>query len=156
MDHFTQWCLICERKLPYEGIYCSLHCLKQDFIESTRAEYGPSGNKHELKLHADLRSLGIALAPSHTDTHSHNHHSAAPQSICCPPSPSLSAGGMSDTSSIASATTNLSDVSHAILAPPFSLEFKSRGARRLPHSAVSPASYVLTENTLSTHLPPFS
>ncbi|KAI8613093.1 hypothetical protein BC830DRAFT_1133847 [Chytriomyces sp. MP71] len=150
MDHFTEWCLICERKLPSEGIYCSLNCLKQDFIESTRAEYGPAGNKHEQKLQADQSSLGIPMAPPHPYTHYHHLQSAAPASNCCPPSPSLSVGGMSDTSSIASAASNLSEAAHAILAPPFSLEFKSRGARRRPHSTGPPASSVLSASASST------
>ncbi|KAJ3026015.1 UNVERIFIED_CONTAM: hypothetical protein HDU68_006350 [Siphonaria sp. JEL0065] len=32
MDYMVQWCLVCERKLEHQGLYCSPKCLKQDFV----------------------------------------------------------------------------------------------------------------------------
>ncbi|KAJ1533154.1 hypothetical protein HK405_000651 [Cladochytrium tenue] len=32
MDYFVQWCLVCERKIEHNGLYCSPQCLRRDFI----------------------------------------------------------------------------------------------------------------------------
>ncbi|ORY44305.1 hypothetical protein BCR33DRAFT_716874 [Rhizoclosmatium globosum] len=114
MEDFVQWCLICEKKLTHDGMYCSMNCLRTDFgIISPTA---PSKNQH--RDHLVLESL-----PSSEDI--------------CPPSPSLSVTSASSRrSSIKSNDSNGSissyyEISHSILAPTVSLEFKSRPRRRL-------------------------
>ncbi|KAI9343131.1 hypothetical protein BDR26DRAFT_858603 [Obelidium mucronatum] len=32
MDYMVQWCLVCERRLEHQGLYCSPKCLKADFV----------------------------------------------------------------------------------------------------------------------------
>ncbi|KAI9349304.1 hypothetical protein DFJ73DRAFT_777082 [Zopfochytrium polystomum] len=32
MDYFVQWCIVCERKIDHQGLYCSPQCLRRDFI----------------------------------------------------------------------------------------------------------------------------
>lgn len=33
-DYFTSWCLVCERLIPFDCIYCSDHCQFHDFCAS--------------------------------------------------------------------------------------------------------------------------
>ncbi|KAI8841630.1 hypothetical protein BJ741DRAFT_594746 [Chytriomyces cf. hyalinus JEL632] len=150
MELFTNWCLICERKLEHDGIYCSIKCLKTDFISSTRAEYGPSGTVHEQKLHRDLTRLGVLsdsveLKRSSTVQRNLNHRGsendwAQPHEKEYPPSPTPSASSMSSlSSSISSTSSAFSSISsdeasqfcptRAFLSPAFSLQIKSRRRR---------------------------
>ncbi|TPX65913.1 hypothetical protein CcCBS67573_g07977 [Chytriomyces confervae] len=147
MEHFTNWCLICERKLEHDGIYCSIKCLKTDFISSTRAEYGPVGTVHEQKLHRDLTRLGVftdlvelkrsCTVQRNLNQRGSEHEWAQPHEKDCPPSPTPSASSMS--SSISSSSSAFSSISseeasefcptRAFLSPAFSLQIKSRRRR---------------------------
>ncbi|KAI8831902.1 hypothetical protein BJ741DRAFT_615642 [Chytriomyces cf. hyalinus JEL632] len=32
MEYMIQWCLVCERRLEHQGLYCSPECLSKDFV----------------------------------------------------------------------------------------------------------------------------
>ncbi|KAJ3226468.1 hypothetical protein HDU81_007278 [Chytriomyces hyalinus] len=153
MEHFTNWCLVCERQLQHEAIYCSVNCLKHDFITSTRAEYGPAGTVHEQKLRRDLAKMGVFNDASSTLKRSitvqRNLHQLGNEQDSNrtdlqeppPPSPTPSASSMSSSvSSLVSSTASesstimsMSDTSdcpaRAFLSPVFSLQIKSRRRR---------------------------
>ncbi|KAI8828728.1 hypothetical protein BJ741DRAFT_625408 [Chytriomyces cf. hyalinus JEL632] len=155
MEHFTNWCLVCELQLQHEAIYCSVNCLKHDFITATRAEYGPAGTVYEQKLRRDLATLGVfndaSLTLKRSTTVQRNLHQLGKEQDSNrtdlheppPPSPTPSAGSMSSSVSslVSSAASESSSVismsfssdcpARAFLSPVFSLQIKSR--RRKSH-----------------------
>lgn len=34
MDYFISWCLVCEKNIPSDCIYCSNHCMIRDFCSA--------------------------------------------------------------------------------------------------------------------------
>ncbi|KAJ3281046.1 hypothetical protein HDU79_011113 [Rhizoclosmatium sp. JEL0117] len=143
MEDFVQWCLICEKKLTHDGMYCSMNCLRTDFgIISPTV---PSKNQHRDHL-GWIQSQTSLRTSQPTKRLSSSYIPHLPATVLeslpssedvCPPSPSLSVTSASSRrSSIKSNDSNGSissyyEISHSILAPTVSLEFKSRPRRRL-------------------------
>ncbi|KAI9341447.1 hypothetical protein BDR26DRAFT_918392 [Obelidium mucronatum] len=137
METFTNWCLVCERKLAHEATYCSLDCLKSDY-------------KHMITTHSTVRRNSACSTSSQESESALTIDSFGEWSPStknkrrnmCPPSPTPSNYSIdSHISATRSVDSNESrswivpnesfEVTHSLLAPAFSLEFKSRGSRRL-------------------------
>ncbi|KAI9341448.1 hypothetical protein BDR26DRAFT_934051 [Obelidium mucronatum] len=137
MADFTQICMTCEKNLQHDGIYCSMNCLRTDF------GIIPSTTTATSKTRDELGWINARNSHRKTSPYLPATIFASEPILECPPSPTLSASSSSDSSvysrksstvssslSRSSTTSDIADITQSILAPTFSLEFKSRPRRR--------------------------
>ena len=125
MDYFTSWCLICDKSIPSDCLYCSEECQFQDFLLTVSVSTAASSGKdsihcYDMDEHTALRlntqriPLNSSATAAGPDLYSNQQYSIpacardprVEQSANNPPNASLYS---SDTSSITSSNnTNTS------------------------------------------------
>ncbi|KAI8615687.1 hypothetical protein BC830DRAFT_1121381 [Chytriomyces sp. MP71] len=118
MEAFTQWCLVCERKLVHDAVYCSLECLKTDFVGATSGPASPAAVRSGCPCHQP-QSCPPSPTPSHSSLISDSNSESSESGL----------SGCGSSSRSESAVSPLFEASQSILSPAFSLEFKSRRGR---------------------------
>ncbi|KAJ3238530.1 hypothetical protein HDU81_007626 [Chytriomyces hyalinus] len=67
MEYMIQWCLVCERRLEHQGLYCSPECLSKDFVvmgveQKLPARASARTNRVSSQTTATVPSKNIELA----------------------------------------------------------------------------------------------